>query len=136
MATDARLIRAFQLVAGLIALLILVQATLAGQFTYNDEPGLRDAHRGFGYLLFMLAGIQLAIAWLTRDSWRYRMVIWSALVLLLVVAQIGLGDLGDENKDYSAIHIPVGVFLFALSSIIAMLSAIDDRAKTVLRGNA
>ena len=56
-----------------------MQATLAGQFTYNDEPGLRDAHRGFGYLLFMLAAIQIAIAWLTRDSWRYRMVWLSVL---------------------------------------------------------
>jgi len=112
-----------------------VQATLAGQFTYSEEPGLRDAHKGFGYLLFMLAMVQIALAWRTRDIWRYRMVIWSALALVLIVAQIGLGDLGDENKDYSAIHIPVGVFLFSLSSIIAMLSVLDESAKNVLRGS-
>ena len=135
MATDARLIRAFQLVAGLIALLILVQATLAGQFTYN-EPDLKDVHAIVGNVLFMLALLQLGLAWLTRGSWRYRMVIWSVLVLLLIVTQIGLGYGSRDNVDSAAIHIPVGVFLFALSSIIAMLSAIDDRAKTVLRGNA
>ncbi|MCH7483617.1 MAG: hypothetical protein IIA90_00535 [Chloroflexi bacterium] len=133
MDTDPRLIRGFQLVAGLIALLILVQATLAGQFTYK-EPDLKNVHEIMGNVLFMLAIVQLALAWLTRDAWRYRMVIWSALVLLLIVAQIGLGYGGRENLDSAAIHIPVGVFLFALSSIIAMLSAIDERAKTILRG--
>ena len=133
MDTDPRLIRGFQLVAGLIALLILVQATLAGQFTYN-EPDLKDVHAIVGNVLFMLALLQLALAWFTRDAWRYRMVIWSAILVLLIVAQIGLGYGSRENVDSAAIHIPVGVFLFALSSIIAMLSALDERAKSVLRG--
>ncbi len=133
MNTDPRLIRGFQLVAGLIALLILVQATLAGQFTYN-EPSLKDVHEIMGNVLFMLAIVQLALAWLTRDVWRYRMVIWSAVILLLIVAQIGLGYGGRDSGDSAAVHIPVGVFLFALSSIVAMLSAMDERAKDVLRG--
>ena len=81
-----------------------------------------------------LAIVLLALAWLTRDAWRYKMVIWAALVLLLIVAQIGLGYGGRENLDSAAIHIPVGVFLFSLSSIIAMLAMMDERAKSVLRG--
>jgi hypothetical protein len=133
--TDPRLVRGFQLAAVLIAGLVLVQAVLAGQFIYNDEPSLRDAHKGIGYLLFLLAAVQLAIAWFTRDAWRYRMAVWAALVLLLMVAQIGLGDLGHENDDWAAIHIPVGVFAFSLASIIAMLSATDEQAKTILRGS-
>ncbi len=133
MDTDPRLIRGFQLVAGLVALLILVQATLAGQFTYK-EPSLKDVHAIVGNVLFMLALLQLALAWFTRDAWRYRMVIWSAILVLLIVAQIGLGYGSRDNVDSAAIHIPVGVFLFALSSIIAMLSALDERAKSVLRG--
>ena len=134
MDTDPRLIRGFQLVAGLTALLILVQAALAGQFTYN-EPDLKNVHEIMGNVLFMLAIVQLALAWLTRDAWRYKMVIWSALVLLLIVAQIGLGYGGRTSGDSAAIHIPVGVFLFALSSIIAMLSMMDERAKSVLSGS-
>lgn len=133
MDTDPRLIRGFQLVAGLIALLILVQATLAGQFTYN-EPDLEDVHAIVGNVLFVLALLQLALAWLTRDAWRYRMVIWSAILVLLIVTQIGLGYGSRDNVDSAAIHIPVGVFLFALASIIAMLSVLDERAKSVLRG--
>ena len=133
MDTDPRLIRAFQLVAGLIALLILVQAALAGQFTYN-EPDLEDVHEIMGNALFMLAIVQLALAWLSRDAWRYRMVIWSAVVLILIVVQTGLGYGSRSSGDWAAIHIPVGVFLFSLSSIIAMLSMMDERAKTVLRG--
>ena len=134
MDTDPRLIRGFQIVAGLIALLILVQAMLAGQFTYK-EPDLKNVHEIMGNVLFMLAIVLLALAWLTRDAWRYKMVIWAALVLLLIVAQIGLGYGGRENLDSAAIHIPVGVFLFALSSIIAMLAMMDERAKSALRGN-
>ncbi len=134
MDTDPRLIRGFQLVAGLIALLILVQATLAGQFTYN-EPDLEDVHAIVGNVLFVLALLQLALAWLTRDAWRYRMVIWSAILVLLIVTQIGLGYGSRDNVDSAAIHIPVGVFLFALSSIIAMLSMLDERAKSVLSGS-
>ena len=117
-----------------MALLILVQAALAGQFTYN-EPDLKDVHAQIGNALFLRAILLLALAWLTRDAWRYRMVIWSALVLLLIVTQIGLGYGSRENVDSAAIHIPVGVFLFALSSIIAMLSMIDERAKSVLSGS-
>ncbi len=87
-----------------------------------------------GNILFMLALVQLALAWLTRDALLYKMVIWSVLVLLLIVAQIGLGYGSRTSGDSAAIHIPLGVFLFSLSSIIAMLSALDERAKTALRG--
>jgi len=110
-----------------------VQATLAGQFTYNDAD-LKNVHEIMGNVLFMLAIVQLGLAWLTRDAWRYKMVIWSSLVFLLIVAQIGLGYGGRTSGDSAAIHIPLGVFLFSLSSIIAMLSALDERAKSVLRG--
>jgi hypothetical protein len=132
--TDPRLIRGFQIVAGIIALLILVQATLAGQFTHNGAD-LKGVHEIMGNVLFMLAIVQLALAWLTRGVWRYRMIIWSAVVLLLIVGQIGLGYGGRTSGDSAAIHIPVGVFLFALSSIIAMLSMMDERAKSVLSGS-
>ncbi len=134
MDTDPRLIRGFQIVAGLIALLILVQATLAGQFEHNGAD-VKGVHAMVGNVLFMLSIVLLALAWLTRDAWRYRMVVWSAVVLLLIVGQIGLGYGGRTSGDSAAIHIPVGVFLFALSSIIAMLSAMDERAKSVLSGD-
>jgi heme A synthase len=130
--TDPRLIRGFQIVAGIIALLILVQAALAGQFEHNGAD-LKGVHAMMGNVIFMLALVQLALAWLTRDAWRYKMVIWAGVVLLLIVAQIGLGY--TESGDASAIHIPLGVFLFALSSIIAMLSMMDERAKSVLSGS-
>ena len=133
MDADPRLIRGFQLVAGLIALLILGQATLAGQFEHNGAD-IKDVHAMMGNVLFLLALVQLALAWLTRDVWRYRLVISAAVVLLLIAAQIGLGYGSRDSGDAAAIHIPVGVFLFSLSSIIAMLSALDERAKTVLRG--
>ena len=133
METSPNLIRGFQLTAGVVALLVFVQAILAGQFVYN-EPDLKDVHEVMGNVLFMLAILQIAFAWLSRDAWRYRMVIWSAVIFALIVTQIGLGYLGRDEPDAAAIHVPVGVFLFSLTSIVAMLSAMDEKAKAVLRG--
>ncbi len=134
MDTDPRLIRGFQLVAGLIALLVLVQAVLAGQFLTGEEEDLESVHKIVGYALFILAVVQLAFAWLGRDAWRYRMVIWSVVILLLTVAQVGLGDASHDSSSAEAIHIPAGVLLFSLTSIVTMLSFMDERAKSALRG--
>jgi hypothetical protein len=133
METSPGLIRAFQAVASLVALFIFIQAVLAGQFTYN-EPDLKDVHEIGGNVLFMASLVQLALAWLTRDAWRFHMVAWSAVIVALITAQIGLGYLGRDEADAAAVHIPLGVFLFALASIVAMLAAMDEKAKTVLRG--
>jgi hypothetical protein len=126
------LIRAFQAVAGIVALLVFVQAILAGQFTYNGED-LEDVHEMVANVVFLFAAGQLVLAWLTRESWRYKMVIWCAIVLALTVAQIGLGYGGRDEPDVAAIHIPVGVLLFSLTSIVAMLAVMDERAKEALK---
>jgi hypothetical protein len=126
------LIRGFQAVAALLAVLVFVQAILAGQFITGDRD-LVDVHEMLGNVIFLAAAAQLVLAWLTRDSWRYKMVIWSAAVLVLVVAQIGLGYSGRDEPEVVAIHIPVGVFLFSFTSIIAMLSAMDERAREATR---
>ncbi len=138
MDTDPRLIRGFQLTAGLVALLMFVQAALAGQFIAQDEPDLKDVHRFVGYFLFLGTALQVALAWLTRDVWRYRIVVWAAVILLVTVVQTALGDVNrsEHNADLVAIHIPLGVLLFSLSSIVAMLSVMDEGAKTALRERA
>ncbi|MEX0683692.1 MAG: hypothetical protein WD904_13265 [Dehalococcoidia bacterium] len=128
------LIRAFQAVAGLIAVLVFLQAILAGQFLYS-EPDLKDVHEMVGNFLVLAAIAQLALAWLTRDSWRYKMVIWSALILVLIIAQTGLGYSGRDEPDIAALHIPLGVFIFSLTSIVAMLAGMDEKAKTAVRAS-
>ena len=138
MAIDPRAVRGFQAVAGIVAVMILVQAILAGQFITGAATELRDAHRFLGYTLFMATLAQLALAWISREAWRYRMVAWSAVILLLTVAQTAMGDINrsDPEPDLIAVHIPLGVFLFALSSIVAMLAMMDERAKDALRGSS
>jgi len=133
LAASPGLIRAFQAVAGIVALLVFVQAILAGQFTYNEED-LKDVHEMLANVVFLFAAGQLVLAWLTRESWRYKMVIWCAIILALTAAQIGLGYGGRDEPDVAAIHIPVGVFLFSLTSIVAMLAVMDERAKEALKG--
>jgi hypothetical protein len=58
------------------------------------------------------------------------MVLWSLVILALIVAQIGLGYLGRDEPEFTAIHVPVGVFLFSLTSIVAMLAVMDEHAKS------
>lgn len=132
MNSNPSLIRPFQAAAGLVSLLVFVQAILAGQFITGGQ-NLIEIHEMVGNFIFMLAAVQLILAYLTRDFWRYKMVIWSVVILALVVAQIGLGYVGRTELDARAIHIPVGVFLFSLTSIVAMLSAMDEKAKDALR---
>ncbi len=95
-------------------------------------------HRFVGYFLFLGTALQVALAWLTRDVWRYRIVVWAAVILLVTVVQTALGDVNrsEHNADLVAIHIPLGVLLFSLSSIVAMLSVMDEGAKTALRERA
>jgi hypothetical protein len=131
MNSNPALIKPFQAVAGLVALLVFVQAILAGQFlTHGDD--LEDVHEMVGNFIFLAAAAQLILAYLTRDFWRYMMVLWSVVTLVLVVAQIGLGYGGRDEPDVAAIHIPLGVFLFSLTSIVAMLSTMDEKAKEAL----
>lgn len=132
MESNPGLIRPFQAVAGLVALLVFVQAILAGQFI-TGESDVKDVHEMVGNFIFLAAAAQLILAYLTRDYWRYKMVIWSVVTVILVVCQIGLGYSGRDESGIAAIHIPLGVFLFSLTSIVAMLSAMDEKAKEALR---
>jgi D-alanyl-lipoteichoic acid acyltransferase DltB (MBOAT superfamily) len=129
------LIRAFQGVVGLIALLVLVNAILAGQIiSYEDRT--KDLHAGIGDLTVLLAIAQVVLAYVTRDAWRYKMVIWSVVVLVLVVIQLGLGYSADDSRASASIHIPLGVFIFSFTSINAMLAAMDEKAKAAVHGGS
>ena len=126
------LIRAFQIVAGVIALLVFLQAVLAGQFAYGGEQDFIDVHEMTANVLTLLAIALIVLAYLTRNTWRYRMLIWSVVILALIIAQTGLGYVGRDELDAIAWHIPLGVFLFSLTSIVAMLAFMDERAKAAL----
>lgn len=115
-----------RLVAILTALLILVQAALAGQFLTVD-PDYLDVHEIVGNALFMLVLVQAGLAIVERRS----IGLWAAAanvsLVPLLVAQIGLGYLGRESTSAASIHIPFGVLTFGVAVVAAQLVLVSVR---------
>lgn len=107
---------AYRSVAGLFALLVLVQAVLAGQFL-NGRGGLVTAHRALGAQVLpslSLALVILAIL-LPREIRPSALMVVATALLGLTVLQTGLGFLGRNNLKAAGWHIPLGVTIFGLA---------------------
>jgi hypothetical protein len=112
---------ALKIIAAITPLLVLLQAFLAGRGLYIDHDYI-DIHGGVanGIMLVVLAQAVLAYLAMARGyagGWLFG--ICCALVVL-VVAQIGLGYSGRDSADSAAIHIPNGVLILGLSVVAFM----------------
>jgi cytochrome b561 len=116
--------RIFQGLSLLVAVIILLQAALAGHFLYR-EPGALEIHEMMGNTLFIIVIAQVATAVVLRRA-AYRLFLLTSLLLFLVVAQIGLGYLGRESSWAASLHITAGVFIFGLASVILVLTLQRD----------
>ena len=117
-------------IAGILSLLILVQALLAGQGWFID-PGLIRIHGWVGNATFVVALVLAGLAVATRRI-RTSVDLGLAVVLLvLLIAQIGLGYSGRESAGAASWHVPNGVLVFGLSVVIFM-RAIAPRLSVVV----
>ena len=113
----------YQIAAGLFTVLVLVQAVLAGRGWFV-EFDLIDIHGMVGNMVFLVAVAMVAIARfaMPESSERKTLVIMSGILVLLVVAQIGLGYSATSSDNPSAeaasLHIPNGVLIFGLAAAI------------------
>lgn len=107
--------RGHRIVALVVAVLILVQAVLAGRHLFG--PGGIALHGVLGNSIFLLGIALVATAVLgPRD----RVVVGaSTLLMLLLTAQIGLGYAGRESLSAAAWHIPNGVLSFGIAVFLA-----------------
>jgi hypothetical protein len=123
-AASRGLVSAFKGVAHLATALVLLQALLAGFFISGEEPDTEDIHEMVANLLFLVVAAELVLALLLRESVRYNLVVQVGLLLALVVVQIGLGygASDGENSFPVALHIPLGVLLFGLATLISALT--------------
>jgi cytochrome b len=121
------LISAFKGICHLVTLLVLVQAMLAGMFISGEEIDAVDIHEMVGNLLFMAVVVQLILGFLVRDWSRFGLWIWVLLLLVMVIAQTGLGYAGRDETLPVAIHVPLGVFIFGFAMLISVLASIEDR---------
>ncbi len=111
---SAGLALSHRLVVIVIPLLVLVQATLAGQHLFEGNDVI-TLHGILGNVTFALtvAGVPLALLVRRRDGLAFGLAV--ALVAL-TFAQVGLGYVGRETLSAAAWHIPLGVTIFGLSA--------------------
>ena len=122
--------RAFRWAAAVTTVLVLVQAVLAGRGWFVDA-GLIEVHGWVGNATFLAVVGQVVLAYAARNRWaagRAELGL-SALLLVLVIAQIGLGYSGRESSGAASWHVPNGVLIFGVTAAILAL-ALPRRAGT------
>ena len=112
----------YRLAVWVFAVLVLLQAILAGQFL-NGHGFLIRVHRAVGAQI--LPALALAIFVFTlvpRRKWRGRtFVVVAGSQLFLTVVQTGLGFAGRTRPAAAAIHVPIGVAIFGLTVLNLVL---------------
>lgn len=103
--------RAYRGTAALLALLVLVQAVIAGQATFGQWD--IEVHGWLGNTSFAVALVLVGLAIRARTH-RASVVVAVALVVAMF-AQIGLGYAGRTAAAAAAWHIPLGVTIFGLA---------------------
>lgn len=110
-------LRPFQAAAAALAVLVLVQAVLAGQFLTGE--GGRGTHRLIGEALGLVALAVAAAGYRLRSVDRDRWWLGIGLVVM-VVAQTGLGFAGHDSTMAAALHVPLGVATFGVALVAAL----------------
>ncbi len=107
------LLNAFRGVAGLLLLLVLFQALMAGRSEVLFGDWSIEAHGIVGNVSFLLAVGGLVLGIITRAP-RGVVAVAAAIVVLMVV-QIVLGYSGRDSQEAAAWHVPTGVAIFGLT---------------------
>ena len=109
----ATLRRVQHVLSGVLAVLILVMALIAGRWMALAEWDI-EVHGWIGNGVFVLAVVNFALAIYRRTTTAELTV--AAALAMLTFAQVGLGYVGREELEARAWHIPNGVLLMALST--------------------
>jgi hypothetical protein len=121
--TPSRLPMALMIVSGITAALVLVQAMLAGRYLFGDSD-LLDTHEVVANLVFLSALAQAVLAYLamSRRLATPPDLVASIILVVLVIAQIGLGYAGEDGGEAAKLHVPNGVLVFGVSIVAFMLA--------------
>lgn len=117
----------------LTAILLLVQPVLAGQFLFNGKNDFVDIHEMLGNVIFLTAAGQLVLAFLARRTYGVGLVGHNAGLLVLILAQIGLGYSGRDSDNSLAYHVPLGVLLFGMGCMAPFMGFFDLRSQRRLQ---
>ncbi len=122
-----RLLPAYRWLAALFAVLMVVQAFLGTRGFFSANSTLVDSHAGIGNIMGLMAIAMLVLAWLlhSRNVFSMRLVMLSGVLVVATFVQIGLGFSTREPGDFVtaiSMHIPLGVTLMAISSLMASMA--------------
>jgi hypothetical protein len=110
-----KLLNGYRTLAGLLAILILVQAWMAAnsnQMLYGGEIDI-VLHGIVGNVSYLVAVGALVVALVARAT--KGAIVVAFLVVVLMTTQIGLGYTARTNQAAGSWHIPNGVLLFGLA---------------------
>lgn len=115
---------AFQWLTVINAVLMVVQAFLASEGVFGGERNLVTGHGHLGNLVFLLVVAQAVLAFVLANAGRLpRMAVTiAAVIVLLTVAQIGLGYSTRNDVSLAAWHIPNGVLLMGGMAVLATMA--------------
>ena len=121
--TESTLSTGLTTITGITAILVLVQAVLAGRGWFVDADYI-DLHEILSNFIFVVVLVQSALAFVAmrRGLATRALLAVSAALVVLVVAQIGLGYGGRDSGEAAALHVPNGVLIFGLSVAGALLA--------------
>jgi hypothetical protein len=111
--------RPFALLTGLTTLAICVQAITAGQFVNQDgKDGWVTVHGVVADASWVLALATAVVAFLTIRRVQLRLVVASAALFVITLAQTGIGHLiTDDGKDgLIGVHVPLAFVIFGLTA--------------------
>lgn len=113
-ASRTKLLNGFRALAGLLAILVLVQAWMAGRSSvlgFGDQDIV--THGIVGNVSYLVAVGALVLAIVARAN--KSAIAVAVVVVVLMTIQIGLGYTGRGSNDAAAWHIPNGVAIFGLA---------------------
>jgi hypothetical protein len=124
----------YRWVATVFAALIILQAYL-GTSGFFTDPDLVTAHEMIANAMFLLVIVQTVLAWLlyTRNWLSMNVLVMNAVLVLLTIGQIGLGYAatnGDNFGDLISLHIPNGVLLMGVSTVVAVMAWLAGGRRT------
>jgi hypothetical protein len=122
--TGNGLLTGLRISATVLALGVLTQAWLGSSGFFQGAPGRIDVHAMLGNFLFLVAVIQAGICLvaLQKGVATRTLLMLAVATVLLTTGQIGLGYSTRNSVDALAWHLPVGVALMGLTTVIAVLA--------------
>jgi hypothetical protein len=114
--------RWLRITAPIVLLLVLIQAVLAGRGLYISGNDI-NIHGMVANLTGLFVLIQVVLVFVAGLRGRFRMplIVTNVLLFILVFAQFGLGYGGKDSTTAASLHVPNGVLIFGVATVVACL---------------